>query len=228
MSRIESLRSLENLLELFLGKAAALREDQPTVLSGVNRLDDIARQSQHATDATAVMGDWLAEHADVMKENAIPVADAERIKDILAKISDELELAGPETKETQKIRTEIEKWQTKLVVEPEKPVLPAGQKLVLKRGSESIEQVDKGSVDSFTRKMQSLLELWEGVSDRRPHVLSALDDLLKSAYLQHNQECLLLSGFIIYYLRQNGYLVEPYVKRLKAAESLIKQGNKSA
>ena len=93
---------------------------------------------------------------------------------------------------------------------------------------ESVEQVDKGSVETFTRQMQSLLALWEGVSDHRPHILSALDDLLKSAYLQHNREALLLSGFIIYYLRQNGYLVEPYVKRLKAAESLIKQGNKSA
>lgn len=228
MSRIESLRALENLLESFLGKAAALREDRLTVISGLNRLDDITRQSQNAASATAEMGDWLAEHADLMKANAVGPAEADRIKDILAKISDEIELSGPDTKETQKIRTEIEKWQTKLVVELEKPVLSAGQKLVLKRGSESIEQVDKGSVEAFTRKMQSLLGLWEGVSDRRPHILSALDDLLKSAYLQHNQECLLLSGFIIYYLRQNGYLVEPYVKRLKAAESLIKQGSKSA
>ena len=228
MTRIESLHELEKLLETFLDKAASSNETLPRASEHLNRVDDIALQKKNFALATANMGDWLAEHADLMKENAIPAADSERIKGVLAKISDEMQLAGPETNETRKIRTEIEKWQTKLVVESEKPVLPAGQKLVLKRGPESIEQVDKGSVDSFTKQLKSMLELWEGVSDRRAHVLSALDDLLKSAYLQHNQEALLLSGFIIYYLRQNGYLIEPYVKRLKAAESLIKQGNKSA
>ncbi len=228
MSRIESLRSLENLLESFLGKAAALREDKLTTLGGSNRLDIIAPQSKNTAYATIEVGEWLAKHADLMKEKVIPAADAERIKSVLAKISDDMESAGLETKETQKIRTEIEKWQTKLVTEPEEPVLPAGQKLVLKRASETTEQVDKGSVEAFTKQLQSMLELWEGISDRRPHILSALDDLLKKAYLQHNQECLLLSGFIIYYMRQNGYLVEPYVKRLKAAESLIKQSDKSA
>ncbi len=227
MSRAESLRDLETLLESFLDKAVTLKGDRLTVLSGLNRLDDIARQSQNVTGSAVEVGDWLAEHVDWMNENAISAEDADRVKGILAKISDELELAGPDTQETQKIRSEIERWQTKLIIEPEKPVLPAGQKIVLKRGPESAEQVDKGSVAAFTNQMQSLVELWEGVSDRRPHILSALDDLLKSAYLQHNREALLLCGFIIYYLRQDGYLVEPYVKRLKAAESLIKQGNKS-
>jgi hypothetical protein len=60
----------------------------------------------------------------------------------------------------------------------------------------------------------------------RKHIMSALDDLLKSAYLQQNEQALLLSAFVIYYLRQKGYKVEPFVKRLKAAESLIRQKEK--
>ena len=54
------------------------------------------------------------------------------------------------------------------------------------------------------------------------HLLSVLDDALKKATLQDNEEALLLSAFMIYCLKQNGYKVEPYVKRLREAEGLQK------
>ncbi len=226
MSKSESLRTLETLLESFLDRAVAQKEDPLTVMIGLDRLDDIARRSQETPEATVEVGDWMAENADKMRDSAIGADEAGRIKEVLAMISEEIEQTGTETQETEKIQSEIKKWQTKLEVEPVQPALPSGQKLILKRGPESAAHDDTGSVDAFTRQMHSLLNLWDGVSDGRAHIMSALDDLLDSAYLQQNQEALLLSGFIIYYLRQNGYLVEPYVKRLKAAESLIKQGAK--
>jgi len=227
LTKTESLQALENLLESFLARAVALKENRLSVLSGLNRLDDIARRGQEFTVLADEVGDWLAEHVNWLNGPAIGAADANRLKEILGNISEELELPGRESKETQKIRFEIERWQTKLPVETKEPAWPAGQKIVLRRGAEAMEENDTGSVTVFMEKLKSFIGLWEGVSAGRKHVLSALDDLLKSAYLQHNQDALLLSGFIIYYLRQNGYLVEPYVKRLKAAESLIKKGEKT-
>jgi hypothetical protein len=52
--------------------------------------------------------------------------------------------------------------------------------------------------------------------------MSVLGDALNSAVLQKNRQALLLSALIIYYLKQNGYMVEPFVKRLKEAEHLQK------
>jgi hypothetical protein len=217
-------------LESFLGKAVSLKENRLSVLSGLNRLDDIARQNPDKGGIADEVGDWLAEHVNWINGHEIQPVDADRIKSILGTISNELELSAHDSKAAQKIQNEIDRWQSKLTRDSEKKPAPPepGQKIVLHRGPETTEIPDKGSVGVFTNQLKSLLDLWEGVSDRRPHILSALDDLLKSAYLQHNQEALLLSGFIIYYLRQNGYMVEPYVKRLKAAESLIKKGEFSA
>jgi hypothetical protein len=66
-------------------------------------------------------------------------------------------------------------------------------------------------------------QMFKGIAHGRKHVLSALDSALRSATVQRQKEALLLSGFIIYYLKQNGYKVEPYVKRLKEAERLIRE-----
>ncbi len=229
MSKTESLQALENLLESFLDKAVALKENRLTVLNGLNRLDDIARQGPESPAMADEVGDWMAEHVDWLNSAAMRTDDVDRMKEILGDISQEMESPGLESMETLKIRSELERWQSTLPAEPKIPrPVGAGQKIVLRKGPEPTEEIDTGSITVFTEKLKFLMGLWEGASSGRKHVLSALDDLLKSAYLQHNQDALLLSGFVIYYLRQNGYLVEPYVKRLKAAESLIKKGEKTS
>lgn len=228
MSRIESLRSLESLLETFLEKAVASKENRLSVLDGLNQLDEIVRFKDRSAGLADEVGNWLAEHVNWLERKEIRAGDANRVKEILKVISEELQLRGRETKMSQKIRTEIDRWQTQLPVESKKePAALPGQKMVLHRGPESTDETDTGGIGVFTQQLKTLLGLWEEASAGRKHVLSALDDLLKKAYLQHHQGALLLSGFIIYYLRQNGYLVEPYVKRLKAAESLIKKGEKT-
>ena len=54
--------------------------------------------------------------------------------------------------------------------------------------------------------------------------MSVLDEALKSAELQKNKEALILSAFIIYYLKTGGYMVDPYVMRLKQAERKLEEG----
>ena len=50
------------------------------------------------------------------------------------------------------------------------------------------------------------------------HLLSALDDILRSAELKNDSMYAHLAGSMIYYLKANGYKVEPFVKRLKDIE----------
>lgn len=203
----------------------AKKSERLNVLESVNRLEDIAERTQIPGQVNSEIGDWLAEHTQWLDESVISQPDADRVKTILGKIADEMEINGHETKETQKIKTEITRWNQGIKTEPEKPQTAPGQKIVLRRGPETIEEKYKESdtIAAFSTLFKSLFDRWEEASSGRKHILSALDDLLKSAYLQQNEPALLLSAFVIYYLRQKGYLVEPYVKRLKAAEALIKE-----
>ena len=220
--RTRTLKSLEVVLESFLHRAVELKGERLIVLEGINRLDDIARQGSTQKDFSLEVGDWFAEHNDWLNEKAIRPADAGRISSILSQIRDGLETSTEKSQETEKVSSEIERWQDKLKPKPKK-LDSSLQRLVFKRSGETIAEIEKDSILKFTEQFESMFERWKDVSGGRPHILSALDDCLNSAYLQLNEEALILSGFIIYYMRLKNYLVEPYVKRLKAAESLIKK-----
>ncbi len=220
--RTRTLKSLEVVLESFLHRVVELKGERLTVLEGINRLDDIARKESTQKDFSMEVGDWFAEHNDWLTEKIIRPADAGRISSILSQIRDGLETSSEKSLETEKVNSEIERWQDSL--KPGTKKLDSSlQKLVLKRSGETIAEIEKDSILKFTEHFESMFERWKDVSGGRHHILSALDDCLNSAYLQLNEEALILSGFIIYYLRLKNYLVEPYVKRLKAAESLIKK-----
>ena len=220
--RTRTLKSWEVVLESFLHRVVELKGERLAVLDGINRLDDIARQDSTQKDFSMEVGDWFAEHNDWLTEKTIRPADAGRISRILGQIKDGLKTSSEKSQETEKVSSEIERWQDTLKLELKKldSSLP---KLVLRRGGETIAEIEKDSILKFTEHFESMFERWKDVSGGKAHILSALDDCLNSAYLQLNEEALILSGFIIYYLRLKNYLVEPYVKRLKAAESLIKK-----
>jgi len=82
-----------------------------------------------------------------------------------------------------------------------------------------------GSIALFDNALERLSRLFRDHAGNKQHIMSVLDDTLKSAELQMSKEALILSAWIIYYLRQDGYKVKPFVKRLKRAEYLQK-GNK--
>ena len=129
MSRAETLKALDSLLEQFLDRAVMLKEDRLRVLDGINRLDDIARGS-HSTDLTEEMGGWLAQHSNWLQSPALRPADQNRIRNLLASIKRELEMS-PEVSPAQiKITREIDRWAT-----GEKPTEQAVRdKMVLTRG----------------------------------------------------------------------------------------------
>jgi hypothetical protein len=220
--RTRTLKSLEVVLESFLHRVVELKGEGLAVMESINRLDDIARQEPTQKDFSMEVGDWFAEHNDWLTEKTIRPEDASRISKILSQIKDGLRTSPEISQETEKISSEIERWQDTLTPGPRK-LDSTLQKLVLRRGGETISEIEKDSILKFTEHFESMFERWKDVSGGKAHIMSALDDCLNSAYLQLNEEALFLSGFIIYYLRLKNYLVEPYVKRLKAAESLIKK-----
>jgi len=219
LSRTDTLKSLETLLESFLDRVVTMKEDRLRVLEGIDRLDDIARQSSQGVDVTDRVGDWFAEHNQWLTDSNLRPADLSRISSLLGQFKDRLR-QGPESSPAEdKINAEIDRWeQTNQKVAP---------RLVLKRGPEVRavpEQPGGDTIALFDKKLARLTAIFKDYSGGKQHILSVADDLLKAALLQSNKEALILSAFIIYYLKQSGYKVEPYVKKLREAETKLAKG----
>lgn len=214
MNYVSALQSLEKLLESFLEQAVTVKEHRLRVLDGINRLDDVARASKGGKDITVNLGEWFAEHNSWLEEDGLKLGDAKRINQILTEIKGGLLTSADSSPATDKVSSEIDRWS-----ERTKPAVP---KLVLKRGPESPTDPVEDSIVMFDRILKRVSNLYADVSGSQKHILSALDDSLQSAKEQKSNDALLLSAFIIYYLKQSNYRVEPYVKRLKDAEGVIK------
>lgn len=220
MSRARTLKSLEVVLESFLDRAVALKEDRLRVLGGMNRLDDIARDVRNTPEYTDRIGGWFADHNRWLEGQALRPADRMRIAEMLDHIRDELHLNETASPAARKIATEIDRW----THSPSSADDSTAPRLVLKRGAEQPAQEQQDSVGRFRQALERVSLLFEDAAGNKAHLMSALDDALRSAYEQRNHDALLLSAYIIYYLRDHGYKVEPFVARLKRAEQLLKGG----
>jgi len=220
LSSGDALQSLENLLESFLERAVGAKEERLRVLSGVNRLDDIARTTKDGRDITESLGEWFAEHNLWLSGDGLRPADALRINEILTEIREGLTTSADTSPALDKLGSEIDRWGQRAT--------STAQKLVLKRGPETPTEPAEGSIALFDRVLKRVANLYADSSVSRQHILSALDDSLESAKEQKSKDALLLSAFIIYYLKLNNYLVDPYVKRLKEAESVIRSESRHA
>ena len=236
MSKTDTLRSLEIVLESFLERAVARKQDRLKVLDGINRLDDLARGIRAAgperqINLTDRIGDWFAEHREWAKNPKLRPAERNRIGRILGEIKDSMEANGHDTPAAQKITTEIDRWQRTTTASAPSPTASApsrGQRLVLRRGPETSEPAPAAAAppDSIKQFDDMLLRLTNRFRDSAPqaqHIMTVLDDNLTAAIVQRNHDALMLAAMIIYHLKQHGYLVEPFVKRLKEAERVQKQ-----
>lgn len=224
MSQVQVLKSLEGVLESFLEKVVTLKEERLSVLEGINRLDDIARTSEEGFDVTDKVGDWFAEHNQWINEQVLRQGDVDRINGILGEIKNQINKTPEVSPAARKISSEINRWSdTELKKTTQEKTEPSKQKIVLKRRPEESPTLSEPTLLDFSRVLMNCDILLKRLSDKKLHILSVLDEALDKANLQKDKQALILSAFIIYYLKQNAYKVEPYVKRLKEAERLFKE-----
>lgn len=222
MSEYLQLKSLEGLLESFLQNVVSLTQDRLSVLDGVNRLDDIARLTEDGSKVTDEIGNWFSEHNNWLNENVLSGGELGRVGRILSEIKSGLKVDDQFSPADEKIINEIERW-TEIVGVTHKP-----RKFVLKRGpEEQAGSYQSDTINKFGEYLERLSDIYKDLSGNSKHIMSVLDSSLKSALLQKNKEALILSAFIIYYLKQNGYMTGPYVKRLKKAEEILSKEEKS-
>lgn len=233
MSYHATLKRMESMLESFLDRVVEMKSDRLEVISGINRLDDIARDIEHGYDLTDRIGQWFAEHNRLLETRQLRPAEHNRIGRILTHIRHNLRVTHQSPPAVNKIASEIDRWVTTSFenLAPSEPAeKPSAGRIVLKRGPEhtapkpavvetgETERKQLTSIERFERTLSRLTNLFSDYSGNKHHLMSVLDDSLRSATISTNREALILSATVIYYLKQHGYKVEPYVKRLKEAE----------
>jgi hypothetical protein len=215
LSKYYAFKSLEGLLEVFLDKVVQLKAERLQILEGVNRLDDIARLSGEGGDVTDEIGEWFASHNQWLNEDVLKVGDAGRIDRILTEIKNGLTVSSGDSAASRKIESEINRWSE---------LAGAGDgRLTLRREPEQKIDTEIDSMVMFDNALEGARDLYRDLQGGKQHVLSVLDDALRRAVLQKNKQALILSAFMIYYLKHNGYLMEPFIKRLKEAERIQKE-----
>ena len=222
MSRTENLKAFEIVLESFLERAVAAKEKRLQVAQGINRLEQIDSRMTSGVDPVDRLGEWFADHNRWLEQEDLKHSDIDRIGRILDSIRNELDLENDESPASRKISSEIDRWQ---LASPR-----LAQSLVLKRGPEAAAEgeTEGDTVADFRKFMPQINQLFEQYAVSKLHIMSVLDETLRTAELQKNKEALILSAFIIYYLKTGGYKVDPYVMRLKQAEKALEKDDSDA
>ncbi len=216
MNDLATLKQLEAKLESFIERALFVKGDRIGVLTGINRLDDIARKVAGGDDPTDDIGRWFAEHNRLLNENRLTPAEHNRISGILGEVRRELRVNEQSSPAVYKIAGEIERWRTGVKTGP--------AKVILKRPAETAEtEGGEPTIAKFASELEAISNRFADLSAGKKHLMSVLDDSLKSALIKKNPDALILSGLLIYYLKLSGYKVEPFVKRLKEAETVCRQ-----
>lgn len=240
MNQTDTLKSLEIILESFLDRAVGLKANRLSVIDGIDRLDDLARTSLSDPGKDPAMtdrvGNWLAEHNDWLDHENLRLGDRNRLSKIMGSLRVGLTQSNDSSPAGQKITAEVDRWHSQLTSPPKpshRPPKAGTRKLTLRKGPETLGEAglhpsSEDSIGLFAATLETVTSLFGDMTHDRLHLMSILDDALKKATLSTNREALLLSALLIYYLKQNGYMVEPFVKRLKEAERLQKGAGQHA
>jgi hypothetical protein len=214
LSNVRTLKSLDIILESFLERVIAAKEERLSMLDGLNSLDELARASRDGDDVSDKVADWMAQRREMLVDEHLRTGDVTRIDQMLGEIGRKIKTQDRMTPGQEKVSDIIAQWRTGG---------GTGSRTTLKRGPEAAKASPQDSIALFASTLDRLTAVFSDLAGQHQHLLSILDDTLKSAEQQKNREALLLSALLIYYLKQGGYKVSPYVKRLKEAELLVKE-----
>lgn len=205
MSRLEVLKGLESTLQGFLARAVEAEEERIDAFRCIDKLDGIARDSLRGRLVSARLGSWFSQNTNRLETDRFSKSEVTSIANLLGDIRSGLDDSDPES---HKLAREIERWRGKGVVPT--------RKLVLKLKPRSAERDLLGLLTGFLTRGVEHLE--SGEFEGR-HLLSILDDVLKSAAAKEDKMYIHLAGAMIYFLKMNGYKIGPFVRRLREIEN---------
>jgi len=204
MSDLATIERLESRLVQLVDGMLAQKSDQMEFLIGLNRLDDILIVLKHGKPVNNWVMLFLNEYSHWRDENGLNRAQKKRLGGFLADLHQNLLDFGDA--DSLKLAEEIKDWLRSLG--------EGAFRLTLKRPKEQVSLADR-----FRNLLRRESEELEMLLSRSDHLLTCLDDVLKSAEAKTDPMYRHLAASIIYFLKVEGYKVDPYVRRLRRLNS---------
>jgi hypothetical protein len=204
LSRLQVLKKLESTLENFFEQVVMTKKTSVEICNSINTLDNIAGESLKGRYINNQLTNWFSQNRCFLESDNNNESEITKVANLLSSIKSGLDNSDFKS---QKLIKEIEHWRDKGVIPKRKLIL----KLKPKSGEKNLLKEFMDLVSRENRYINS------GEFDNM-HLLSALDDILRSAEFKEDRMFIHLAGSIIYYLKANGYKVSPFAKRLKEIE----------
>ena len=206
MTRSELLDRMEGSLTRLVEGMLAEKNESIDFLAELDRLDDIAIDLRNGAEIGQRLTRFFAENQGWMNDKSLASSQKSRAGILFKEIGEILSSRPDE--EAIKLGREAEEWSRMLGVKPLRLTLKAPQ-----------EQASLS--DRFHALLRRESEELNMLLAEREHLMTCLDDLLSSAELKQDRMHHHLAASLIYFLKQEGYKVEPYVRRLRRIQDAM-------
>ncbi|MEZ5359693.1 MAG: hypothetical protein R3F48_12815 [Candidatus Zixiibacteriota bacterium] len=200
MNYSTTIERLENRLTHLIDGMLERKGIQVDFLIGLNHLDDILQKHRAGKPIAPELARFIAEYRELFTAKSLTIAQKKRLGEILSQFY--RDLIGNKDADSDKIADEIKDWLKELG--------DGSFRITLKGPSEQASLSDR-FYSMLHREAQEINILLE----KNDHLLTCLDDLLKSAEAKEDRMFEHLAATLIYFLQMEGYKVDPYVKKLR-------------
>jgi hypothetical protein len=206
MTRSELLDRMEGSLTRLVEGMLAEKSESLDFLAGLDRLDDIAIDLRRGVEISERLTRFFADNTGWVDDKSLTSAQKSQAGTLLKEIGEALSSRPDE--EAIKLGREAEEWSRTLGIKPLRLTLKAPQ-----------EQASLS--DRFHALLRRESEELNMLLAEREHLMTCLDDILSSAESKQDRMHHHLAASLIYFLKQEGYKVEPYVRRLRRIQDAM-------
>lgn len=200
MADIKSIERLESRLKELIEGTLEQKKEQVAFLRALNRIDDLVINFDRGQTITSDVTAFVNKYRESLKKESLSDSQRKRLGDFLSELMQRVRQR--EDGDSQKLADELRRWLGDLG--------GGGFRITLKRPAEQASLADQ---------FQSLLRRetieFEALFAQREHMLSCLDDALKSAETKTDKMYRHMAASMIFFLQMEGYKVEPYLERLR-------------
>ena len=199
MIRAETIDRLEYSLSRLVDNMLVGKESQIDFLIGLNQLDDILVDLTQGKNVTGYLAQFLTNHRTWLDDGTLDASQKRRLGELLAGLSQAFMTRSDG--DSLKLASEVNEWS--------QGIGNRAVRLTLKASREEASLADR-----FHALLRRESEEMNMLLSEHDHLLTVLDDLLSSAESKTDRMYEHLAASLIYFLRLEGYKVDPYVKRL--------------
>ncbi|HSH00679.1 MAG TPA: hypothetical protein VLB27_11535 [candidate division Zixibacteria bacterium] len=236
---LSRLRGFSVALQSTLERFVVINGERIDIFDGIERLDRLVREAALGAVDSAAVDEWMRSYSTLAESDNLAPEVRRRVSRMLLELQTHVDQPltrdrSPESRQEEitRIRERFANWRARSVEvgpasaasaeriaetlaarrDSSPPVEPsAPRRIILRRQPEENAEL----INRFFERMWSQMEYLEHEIDSGRHALTVLDDLLAMAEAKTDRQYEHLAASLIFFLKQEGYKMAPYIQRLR-------------